>query len=287
LEATGSHGLAMALDPQEVRMAARFEAVSADSGFDNSVNPWLMVPQGGTNSVRLVDAAGLTVSNTNPTAATFTETAAAGGVRLVQFTGRARGTTFLVVTSGAREVARLEVSVKTKKTVKLVFNYVKDNARHRTTTNPGDETAWVTAINGIMTPQANVEATSINARWVTVPRNLGRVVRWARGLRGVAAAQHEWDVVVALRDPAGDLNIFCVWEYEQDATPLRDDVDAGTLGGNTLVDDSVGQPRGETLAHELGHHLGLADASGAGSRGRLMSPAGRHITKTEANTMNP
>ena len=28
-------------------MATRFEQISADSGFDNSANAWLMVPKGG------------------------------------------------------------------------------------------------------------------------------------------------------------------------------------------------------------------------------------------------
>ena len=241
----------------------------------------------GTNRVKLVDGAGLTLTNTNPAAATFTEsTTAADAVRRFEFTGVARGTTFLVVNNGAREVARLEVNVKTKKVVKLVFNFVWDNAvpAHHTRFAAGDEGAWVTAMNAILLPQANVEATSLSGRRVTVAQNLGRVVRWSRTLRGVPAAEHEWHVVVARGDPAADLNVFCVWEYEQDTTPLRDNHAAGTLNGNTLIEDRVGQPRGETLAHELGHHLGLADVA---RRHRLMSPRGKHITKAEANTMNP
>ena len=100
-------------------------------------------------------------------------------------------------------------------------------------------------------------------------------------------SEHEWDVVTAKADSTADLNIFFVWEYEQDETPNVDNVEAGTLGSNCIFEDVIARPSESTLSHETGHFLG-ADHTGDGLD-LLMSP-GRtddRIDRFLANTMNP
>lgn len=272
-------------------MPARFRAMIANLGFDDSSNPWLMVPAGGSNFVLLDGTDRCTLESTAPTVATVAEGVRIGSARMIVVHGRRKGVAHIRVLDGTREVARLEVGVKSRKLVKVSFNFVKDSARHKTSRDPSQTSGWITLMNSILTPQANVKIQQQSARWVTVNQNLGDVVRFSKHLTGVSARQHEWDVVVAKGDGAADFNIFFVWEYEQDITPRTDHTDAGTLGANCIFEDDAGRQVGETLAHETGHFLGCDDTYTSGTVKNLMygitDTRGRHITKAHANIMNP
>jgi hypothetical protein len=80
-----------------------------------------------------------------------------------------------------------------------------------------------------------------------------------------------------------------VWEYEQDATENVDNAEAGTLRheGNCLLEDNIGYQTHETLAHEIGHFLGMGHSATGGDL--LMSPSrtAHRISKAHAATMNP
>jgi hypothetical protein len=146
---------------------------------------------------------------------------------------------------------------------------------------------WVSKANDILLPQANVKIVKQDVRPDhLIDQDLGDVVRFSSHLDGVPASEHEWDVVTATRDGA-ELNVFFVWEYEQDATPDVDHTAAGTSDGNCIFEDNIGRETHDTLAHEVGHHLG-ADHSGDGLD-LLMSPfrTDTRISRPHANTMNP
>jgi hypothetical protein len=242
-----------------------------------------MVPLGGRKTVRLVGGDALAVTSSNPRIATVT-TALARGVRSVTIQGVRRGSCQIIAGSGATR-AVLDVDVKRRITVRTAFHYVDDGHVQKTTRRIADLNALITAVNGVMLPQANVQMTRHSAAALRMRQNLRRVVRFSSHLPGVRARQHEWDDVTANADATADFNVFFVVEYEQDATPLHDDAQAGTLRGSCIMEDNVGQPDGETLAHEMSHHLGAADKNAPA--GDLMTPAGRKLRKAEINTMNP
>lgn len=276
-------------------MTSRFEGVLTDYGFDKSTNPpWAMVPLGGFKRVRLTEAANLTLTSTFPGIATVGE---APGSKPAQATrdfliqGKMKGTAFIEARRGKLLMARLEVAVKPRKTVKVAFNFVEDKGGHKTKRKAGSVDGWIEEINKIYLPQANIEFKKHSARTVKIDKNLGKVVRFSKHLAGVPAVQHEWDLVTAKGDGTADFNIFFVWEYEQDATPLKDHTDAGTLGGNCIFEDRAGSEVAETLAHEAGHFLGCDDTYADTDKHLLMygitDVRGKTLLKSHINTMNP
>ncbi len=273
----------------------KFEAIEKDDGFDAKATPvpWLMVPLTGSKKVRLMNAQDLTVVSVNPGIATVEDVPKCfvhGGRELI-VKGRTRGTTFIEVRQPGKPAVRMEVAVKNKKTVKLTFNFVEDNSGHKTKRTASTVDGWVKDMNSILLPQANVEIKKHNVKNVKIDKNLGPVVRFSKHLTGVPASEHEWDLVTSKRDSTADLNIFFVWEYEQDINPDHDDTDAGTLDGNCIFEDEAGSEIGETLAHETGHFLGVGDFKTAGELDFLMygttDRRGRNIPKAHANIMNP
>lgn len=295
-------------------MAAKFTSVWPYWGVDDQAtpNPWIMVPQNGLNHVLLRDGAGLTVraktgsvtiteitptnpGPSNPFSYAAVNVARRERARLFTIGGTVAGPATVVAVDGrGREQATLDCAIKRQKVVRAAFNFVQDNARHRTKRNVGDADGWLDTINRIFLYQANVWVRKMDARWVQVNQNLGDVVRFvsARLSRnfGIPRAEHEWDVVIAKGLAGADWNVFLVWEYEQDSTPNIDDANAGTLGSNTLCEDKVRANPAETMAHELGHVLGLDDAAGGGTGTWLMSDAsrtGNKIPKQHVNIVNP
>lgn len=275
-----------------------FFALHRLRGFDATATPpWQMVPLGFWREVGLADAAGLTLSSTNPAVATAEfarenpASLSRSGQRKVMVHGHKKGSAVIQARRGSTVVCQLEAGVKAPKTVKVAFNFVKDTAGHKTTRSLASVDNLVKTINSIYTPQTYITIVKRTARWVQVRNDLGRIVRFSAHLSGVSASEHEWNDVIALRDSAAHWNVFFVWEYEQDATPFQDHTDAGNLAGNCLFEDQAGVEVGETLAHELGHYLGVADFYGNAQQDWLMygytDVRGRFIPKDHANTMNP
>jgi hypothetical protein len=298
-------------------MPIRFEEIRQNDGFDGSAtpNPWLMVPLSGVKEVRLAGVPmGTTVSLTssNENIARIAYMGAGGLVRIEGVHPGPASIEVRVVSTAPRHrglladinaavnapppsgppAVTLDLAVKSPKTVKTTFNFVQDkNGVHKTTRSKSSVDGWISDINKIHTPQNNVTFTKQNVRDVTINQDLGSVVRWAKGLPGVPASEHEWDVVVAQGDSTADFNIFFVWEYEQDDTPDVDNTDAGTLGGNCIFEDNAGSRVGETLAHEAGHFLGAPDTNLATEKNFLMygitDQRGQKIPKVHAVLMNP
>jgi len=262
-----------------------------------------MVPVLGVRYVILRGGAGLTVTSTDPTTATVAEVAAGAlpagerapsvpADRFFKIAGVKKGNTSLEAKLGAAAAAAsLDLGVKDKKTVNIAFNFVKDNAGHSTRRVPASVDNWVKGIHYIFFGQSNIEIKKKAASWVTVPQNLGAVVRFSAHIPGVPAAEHEWAVVTALGDATADMNIFLVWEYEQDNTPLTDNTDAGTLANNCIFEDQAGSQLAETFAHEIGHYLGCPDVNVVARKLELMygitDQRGVHMPRAAVDTMNP
>ncbi|MDS4019365.1 MAG: peptidoglycan-binding protein [Candidatus Competibacter sp.] len=268
-------------------MAARFAEVRPNDGFDRFASPnWQMVPVGGFKMVFLLDAAGLSVASSNTAVATV-RTSSILGLRILTITGVRAGTCQIQVGLGPLFDAVLDISVKNKKTVRTTFHYVDDGRVQKTARQIADLNDLIIAANRILSPQANIEISRHGAAPLRIAQNLRRVVRFSSHLPGVAARQHEWDIVTSHADRTADFNVFFVKEYEQDRTPLRDDTEAGTLGGSCIFEDNTVDPAGLVLAHELLHHLGVDHTN---NRRDLMfdgSPSGSFIPKDHANTANP
>ena len=279
-------------------MATSFEKVFNMQGFDRWQSPrWQMVPVGGDRYIALRDGAGLTVTSNNPGVLTVAEIRAADlpstgqrmplnqGDRIFKLHGASKGAARVQAKRGGTVVLELQVDTKNRKTVRLTFNFVRDNAGHRTRRNPSAATGWMNTINYIYNGQANIFATMIRTRTVNIPQNLGPQVTWSAGVAS------EWNTVTALRDAGADFNFFLVWEYEQDDTPAVDHTDAGALAGNCIFEDNAGTQVGETMAHELGHYLGRPDIYDAARRHHLMhgitDVRGQHLSKDDVNVMNP
>jgi hypothetical protein len=282
---------------------AEFVRAFRIQGFDKYASPrWQMVPAGGVRYVILRDGAGFTVTSRSGATCTVAEVMEAdlpkddrqpfeAGDRFFQLSGKAHGSTMIDAKSGPVTVT-LEASVKDRKTVKVKLNFVKDTAGHKTTRVPADVVSQFQIARWMYREQLNVNLESLGTKWVEISKDLGTVVRFSTHLAAVPPDEHEWDDVTAKGDAGADLNVFFVWEYEQDETPAADDTNAGTLDGNCIFEDDIGPgiPAWRTLAHEIGHHLGASDHYDTTKKYELMygrSNRGIHIPKAHADTMNP
>lgn len=267
----------------------RWDEDKPENGFDATTIPrWQMVPVNGSRIVRLMDGDDLTVTSNNPAVTVherpfcFTH-----GGREFELRGSVKGKALIEARHGTAVVTRLEAEVKNLKTVKVGFHFVRDNNSHKTARTPAQLDALVATAHKVHFNQINVEIKkhSVNPT-STVNEDLGAVVVWS-----ATAAQDEWRKVVANRDGTADLNVFFVWEYEQDGTEGTDNAAAGTLRneGNCLMEDhSPYADNGWTLAHEIGHYLGVGPHSATGAD-LLMSPGrtANRISKAHATIMNP
>ncbi len=267
-----------------------FFALHKLRGFDAAATPpWQMVPRGYSREVGLKHAAGLTLASSNAAVATASFAAhnpaelQRAGSRKVIVQGLKKGKAFIEARQGAVALCKLEVSVKESKTVKITFNFVEDKAGHKTTRALASADNLLKTMNSIYTPQTFIHIVKRAARWVKIPKNLGATVDTP------SAPGPEWKAVIAKRDPAAHWNVFFVRRFDVSDRP--GDEDAGNAGGNCLFEDEAGVEVGETLAHELGHYLGVADFYGAAEADWLMygytDVRGRTIPKDHANRMNP
>jgi hypothetical protein len=280
-------------------MPITYAPARVNYGFDAAAMPkWQMVPVGGERVLNVSGVGGrqIRVRDTSILSATFTGKSGKGSLKLK---GLKAGKTFVEwvpdagYTGPLRDKNLLEVSVKAEKKVRTAFHYVKDNAGHKTARKKGDLGKLIQNINAILTPQSNVKIEKKSAGDVTVPQDLGAVVRFVESrLRAaphnVPATEHEWDDVTKFADSSADFNMFFVWKYEQDATPNVNNARAGTLASekNCLADDVISNSA-ETLAHETIHLLGISAHSTDSTHLIGTGRTDRKITRGQANQINP
>lgn len=278
-----------------------FDAVFPMMGWDKLPEPqWQMVPVNGDRYVYLHSGAGQVVSSLHPEILTVTEVrdadlpwwrakiAPQAGDRIFRLHGVAKGYARVRAMSGATVSAVIEVDTKKTLRKRVAFNFLKDSAvpPHKTRRPPAEAAEWVRIIN-VIYQQCNVEIISESAKPLTVPGNWGRAVTWSPSPTSEAAK------LTLLGDPIAHCNVFQVWEYEQDGTEAIDNANGATIpgiGGKTIiVEDNAATPHAHTVAHELGHFLGLSDIKIPAKKHHLMYGAdrtGQHLDKSEVNTMN-
>lgn len=294
---------------------ASFERAERNKGFDRfRSNRWQMVPKGGVRYILLRNAVGLTwdhglilpvvgkLSNVDivevpraslPAGHLSTQRTD----RVLKITGKHKGPGTVRLRNAAGTILKiLELSVLEKRTVKVSFNFVKDSSGTQTRRTLSHASRWLKDMNAIYNGQANVEVTQQSARWVTVASDLKKRVEDTANLPAGHGKTNEAPLVEALGDPAAHFNIFFVWNYglyemRGGVAKVDTSVQAAAGGGNCIFQDRAGRQVGETIAHELGHHLGCNDHYIAARKRELMygntDVRGRHIPKADALTMNP
>lgn len=266
-------------------MATAFDRVFTMMGWDPVPTPkWQMIPVNEDRYLYLHDGAGLTVSCTKPAIVEITEVkdrdlpgwygkrAPQAGDRIFKIRGKSQDNAELQAKSGATVKARLEIDVLNKITKRVAFHFVKDTATpvHSTNRSPAEAAQWVKTINFIY-QQCNVEIISKSAATLTYSGDLGAAVEWTNG------TTDGWAKLKAKRDNTADLNVFQVWEYEQDGTPATDGANGGTIDTDkmSIVEDAASNVHAHTVAHELAHALGLDDIGSASKKHHLMYGASR------------
>jgi hypothetical protein len=282
-------------------MPIHFAPVLAFHGFAQFVSPkWQMVPVGGERKLVLSNVGTLVPRVAHPAVLTIAQAPLSHRRIRLTLTGLSAGLTYIEWMPTSAPVGpaapgyRLDVSVKAEKQVSTAFFYVDDGHRQKTRRTIADLDSLLIRVNRILTPQANVVIVRRSAAALPVAKNMGRVVRFAQHLTGpphnVPAAQDDWVDLRSLRDASANFNVFFVKEYEDDMTPNRDSVDAGTLASDkmTVFEDNIGNDTAGSLAHEFVHGLGV--------HGHMNNPMflmatgrrgiGRLLTRTQMDVIN-
>lgn len=274
-------GVGPAAPPAATAAAFREHPQEQFAGFDDSTAPhWLVVPENGRRHAQVVPTPANSLPayvTASPAVATVEPTADG-----VVVTGVADGHTTVEARDGATTLARLNVEVKRRMDHSVDFHFMRDSAvpPHATTRAEASADPMTSTLNRIWERQANVRFRKGTVNSPVIPGDLGGQVLWT------ATLPNEWDTVVAFAT-GGDYNVFLVWEYEQDATPLVDNVNAGTLNNCTLLEDNeCGDAL--TVAHEAGHFLNMAmPHTAAGIMSGCPGAERRRVRKAIADLVNP
>lgn len=284
---------------------AEFLRVFRVQGMDSHASPrFQMVPRGGTRYVALRGGRGANVISLNPTVCTVREvnqsvlpaddreSGASPDDRYFRLDGAARGPALIQALGGSVALPLfLEVSVKERRRQIVSFTFISDNAHHSTQRPSAIVGSWMPTLNFIWRRQANVELVNHGVRHRTIGQDLGNQIMLPAGNLGTTGT-----TIAAAGESGIDLNVFFVWEIQETGNP--GDVDAvGTIGtanggygpGTIIFEDRAGQGQAISLAHEIGHHLGLRH--GTHVQRDLMWPwtgqRGINLTKDDVNTANP
>ena len=254
------------------------------AGYDAVPNPdALVVPVNGRRQVNAL----VQPANANPTYVVSNNPGNASVDTIpdgIVVTGLSDGPATIEAREGATVLDTLDVEVKTRRDIPVDYHFMRDTAappqpQHRTVRSTADAPTLTSTLNQVWERQANVRFRTGTVDTPTIGANLGGQVLWAAG------PANEWNTITAFATP-GNWNVFLVWEYEQDATPLVDNTNAGTLGSNTLLEDNeCGDAL--TIAHEAGHFMGIPTHAPSGIMSGCPGNNRRRVFKADADRVNP
>lgn len=185
----------------------------------------------------------------------------------------------------------IQVSVKNEVVVPVIAHYVEHGPHLKTRMTRTLLQEMIGVANGILTPQANVKIALDRDRdltHATIGQRLGRTVKADSETGG-----GEWDLLTGFAERTGArrlLNLFLVRRFEiKDGDP-RGDL-AGTAGGCCVFEDQfkaggLDADAGSTLAHEVGHHLGLHHVPETTNLMYESQPRGDRLTRLQADALN-
>jgi hypothetical protein len=278
---------------------AEFVKVFNMRGFDRHAAPrWQMVPSVGTRYVALRDGAGDKVFSLDPTICTVSEitqrdlptTGTRAQLqpkdRIFRLNGSRKGDT-LIQAIGKSGIANLEVGVKHAKTLRVGFYFISDGAvpPHSTTRAPAEASEWLKQVNYVYNGQANLYFLIHHAKRVALPMDLGLSIDSFVHLRAEDLHINPWSGLAG--GVNADVSVHLVWRVE-----LLDNLgeeNAFTVGKRAFVGDRVKTRVGVTIAHEIGHALGLSDEQVITFRlmYRAKQPrTGVDLSKTEVNRLH-
>lgn len=260
----------------------RFEEVGSNRGVDSVQlgREWMIVPYRGDNVVRLAGGSGFAVTAVEGRSHLEVKEAptkdwplllgrigsflAKKDDRLFRVIGKHPGLAKLRARKGALQTT-LTVSVHKKLPLSVAFFFLQDqdakgNVRSRTVFSPADADGWISRLNDVFEPQANILFKKARAELLPVP-----------GL-GAAVTAGDAETLARSKDPGAKINIFLAgskisssdtshpngfYHIPQKLIILKD----------RIVTDPWSQPAApmlQTMAHEIGHLMTHARGAGQG-----------------------
>jgi hypothetical protein len=294
----------------------RFLQIFDNAGVDQDAG-WMMVPHGGYNLVLLADAKDMSVHpsngridltevNSGATSGVSDATAkikkdkgdpaklleavkltSNRGARLFMVRGPTEGDATITVKNGKTNKTTLSVSVMKPKSFKLSFHFLShvdpstkvETPLTRWKTDRADH--WLTVMNDIWLPQTNIAFVKEKAKSVPLDKEWQSIPHYERD----GSETDIFKLVVSKKDPDADTTIFLIKDF-RNAANLRDSGPNGRhIGKHKVIfcDDIVKEEQGITLAHEVGHALGLSDLKGEGKLHLLMFNDGTPGKKIRAH----
>lgn len=279
-----------------------FARAEANQGFDRDARPpWQMIPELGHRLVYL-QGEGTPLSDFSfraypPDLVTveYEPYDARGDLkRGILLVGRQAGTGYLLASQRTNPIctARLDIAVKTQKTVTVYFQFVADNVNldkrktgASTTRRSIDHIEDIlAAANRILTPQANVKLHEAGRKHLLLAEDLGPSVQVSRALDNLPTWD-ERELLFRHAHKTADFNVFFVRDLQRPGSgrhdldgvtvTVRRDTTIASLAGNApvyrancIIEDRLGSWQsmdaaltGRVLAHEVGHFLMFNDTN--------------------------
>lgn len=211
------------------------------------------------------------------------------GRSLLQISYKAAGSSILTIYDAANiAIVAISVDFLPMKTVTLNLYHVMDIAGNRSFRLDQEAMIGYMQVAEKILNQSGITLRINDQQDVYVSANLGKTVdAYSEG----QSAEEQAVLSAAPQSTAADVSVFLVWDYQiKNENTIGINYDVSPLGEVIFLSEKSHKP-GETLAHEIGHALGLSHNVLGSSY--LMSPAevttGDQclITRSERQILNP